>query len=404
MILVLGEDADCFASALGQHAEGELVEEATEVGDRVQYRLGRAIDAQEAQLALDGVPVIGGVRQLRLLVRAPPDEAVAVIRPEREEAGANEIGRDLLAGNHRAQGADLLAEARLPPDIGVVARLRGAVQDGADGVHRVLVAVRREDRVGVGAEEIGELRLIRDAPCAGGREAVHPGDHGARGIGGADGIGDGRRPDVGLLSGGAGHAVALIPQVPADNGGVCFEVADELANETHLPLDGDGIGEDVQALERRGKVQATRHPPREQTDEELQAILLRQVQGGGELLHRLMREACLPEGIIRKRVLPMSELDRTPAPTAQEVDRLEIGPEGKDAQELQSGVAEEAEVAFHDLRVPFGPHARACVRGPVIAPDDELARLRQIDLHLHPHVNPPSDNAIRVRRAPESQE
>ena len=89
----------------------------------------------------------------------------------------------------------------------------------------------------------------------------------------------------------------------------------------------------------------------------------------------------------------MSELDRTPAPPRRSVDLLEIGPEGKDAQELQSGVAEEAEVAFHDP-VPFGPCACLRVR-PSTCTRRRTRQASSDRSHLHPRPSVLRDTGFK---------
>ena len=143
-ILVMGQNTNGFRTTRGERLERQAIQPSSEAAQCVGHRLGRAVGTNKAQLPLDAKPVIGRLRQMELVIPAPPQQRVAVVRPQREQVRPNVVSRYGLAADHRTKRAHLLGQARFSSDVGVEARFGRGMHAGANRIDRIVIAVRRK--------------------------------------------------------------------------------------------------------------------------------------------------------------------------------------------------------------------------------------------------------------------
>ena len=165
------------------------------------------------------------------------------------------------------------------------------------------------------------------------------------------------------------HAVALIAVVPGRNGGVVLQRGDEVLHEARLPHDRSRVDEDVLLLEDGRHELASAHPARDDADDELDVVLLRDVAEEAEAPHHLLVHA----GLVLERLVVLEEGAVAAARVAVARERLEVRPEREDAHHGDAVLRELGEFALHDIRRPLAPHVHTGVLRPVVAADEELA-------------------------------
>ncbi len=309
---------------------------APKAADFPEDRFLGPVQAHQAQFALVGVPVIGRLVKMQLIVSAPPEQALTVMRPEGEQGAAGKIGGDGFAGNQRPEGANFLGQAGLTAQIRVKPAFGRGMQNGAEGIDRVLVAMGRENGVGMGGEQIGQFTLILHRPTgfALGEQAVHPRDNRPGLIFGADGVGDG---PGGLARGDGCHAVAFVAQIPGDNGRMGGKPAHKAAHQAGFPLDGERVGENVAAFEGGGNKQAAAHPAGEQPHDQFQVVFLRQVGQDFKPRQHFAGDTGLTGLVVGQGLFAEAEFHRFTGPGAQQGKGLKIGPERENPQHLNPG-------------------------------------------------------------------
>jgi len=374
LILPLGEDDHRVAAESGQPAETGFVEHRPERLHCVGGRLRAPVDAEEAEFALDGCPVVGWMLEQDLVVPAPPEQPAAVVGPGVPEHVPEIAPGHRVARLGRSERTRFFDEGGYAADIAVKPGFGGGVKSVAHGVHRVDGAMRGKQRIGMCAEHIGHFGLVLNRPVAVfASQRMHAGDDRAGGILLPDGRGDRIAPAPRLLRRGErSHAVALVAEIPRRDGIAIAQLADEVADHANLPLDRQRIGEHVDPFERRGNVHPAGHPPGHQPDHQLEIAFMRHAAEFAETLdHDRLDSGASGRGI-RQRAGAETHFDEMLSAAGQRVDRLEIRPERKHPEHLKSVTGQNSEISGNHFGLPIPPHRGTGVAGPIVASDEKF--------------------------------
>ena len=221
---------------------------------------------------------------------------------------------------------------------------------------------------------IGELRRSRAHPrilLRGYIESIHPDDR-TRRIGAADRGMDVAQPEFRL--GGIFHrpeAVGLVTRFPCDDRGMMFHAAHKIIDETPFPFQGNGILIQVESLQRARKKQTRGHVSGKETDDELDAVFLRDVAELLEALHHRFIDSGVSGGGIGTELLRFKHagfvwnIGRA-AGLVNLIDRLEVVPCGENAEKIHSVFRENLHILFDCFGTPFAPHLRCGAALPVV--------------------------------------
>jgi len=132
------------------------------------------------------------------------------------------------------------------------------------------------------------------------------------------------------------HAIALVAEVPGPDRRRLSELPDECTDEFDLPGNTGGVANRIEALEGRRDKQPATHPARDQPDDQRQTMLFSQSAKFSEPVKHEPRKPCLPDGVVRERLLSKSNFDRPAVLSTQLSDELKIRPQGEHTEPLDA--------------------------------------------------------------------
>ena len=148
---------------------------------------------------------------------------------------------------------------------------------------------------------------------------------------------------------------------------------DESAEEQRFEVKGVGMGEKILIGQRGRHEQSAAHPPGQKPHDHLESVFLRQVGGFAETGDHDRIQAEVPQSLFGKgRAVGHDQFHMGAGAAAGPADRLEIGPQRKQAYGIHAGFLQSGEIFFDRVLRPVAPHADSRVAGPVVASDQEL--------------------------------
>ena len=303
------------------------LEEHGEVVHFLQDWLFAVVFSQKTEVALYRSPSVWRKIKMPIVKCTPPDECTKPIRPRCEKRIANISRCPCLGTDVAPHVARLFGEARPSRNTRVEKRLRRGMKSVPERVERLIVHVRSPERIWMSRKDIDKFALVAKVPCGiwAGRKGMHPADDGARGIFKAYRRSDFIEPRPRLAARRLAEAVALVPDIPGDDGGARFHIADEMTHKPHLPHPRIRICYEVEAFKPNRSEHASTHPSRQKPDNELHVAPFRHLAELAESCHHLLVHA----GRVLERPVVLRPFAEMPGPFIPRSQRLEIRPEGK---------------------------------------------------------------------------
>ena len=150
-----------------------------------------------------------------------------------------------------------------------------------------------------------------------------------------------------------------------------FHAADKIINEAPLPFQRNGILVQIESLQCAGNEETRGHVSGKETDDELDAVFLRDVAELLEALHHRFIDSGVSGGGIGTELLRFKHAGFVwnigrPAGLVNLIDRLEVVPCGENAEKIHSVFRENLHILFDCFGTPFAPHLRCGAALPVV--------------------------------------
>jgi len=362
-----GDDDASIGLVWRQNAARELAEKLLKGTVYLSNRFGVAISVKEAVIAADGIPAIGRIVEFSLVEGAPPHGAMEAVGETGEQACPVKICLCLFRAISVADGTEFLHKGGNAGNILADTTAVWQIKDGFHATQRLGVCIK--NMVGMCGVDIvyftGGFEIGR-AGCDSG--IGDTGQDRMKGVHAADGICHGCAPNIKsirVLTVQAGQAVYLIAQIPPYDGRHEMKTLYKIFYKPPLPFHYRGIGQNGSALKSRRCVQTERHMARNESNDQLQVILLGQIAENFKFFAGLFADACPSGRRIGKAVLTHAKFVNLLG-AVERLQGLKDRPKRKYTQMGDSIVGQNPEVFFYSFCVKVFPHIDGIFTSPII--------------------------------------